>query len=166
MDNNPQPESFIQSGWTIYILAVLVLVVLFFVQKYAYLIDRKLNAGLGKETDWEGKPWSLISALLLGVIVFVLGVFLPGDLNINPKLWYWPEIFILILTLMIFTGLSIESFSHFGKSLGAVRLVIFAVLSLAFYYAGLLMGLFLAAILALGVIVYFLFFWKRRVGKV
>jgi len=160
--NETETNSFSQSGWAIYVLAVLLLIVLFFIQKYAYLIDRKLNVSLGKGESWEGKPWSLFSALALGVLVFTLGVFIPGDFSVNPKLWHWPEILILILALTIFIVLAIESFSHFGKSFGTLRLVIFGMLSFVFYYTGLLLGLFLAAILALGVIIYFLFFWKKR----
>ena len=150
--------------WTIYILGILIFVAMFFVQKYAYLVDRELNKKLNDEAGWEGKPWPLISGLLLGFIAFVLGVFLPGDLSINPALWKWSEVLIFVLALAIIVGLAIESFAHFGKALGGLRIAIFGLLVIAFFYAGLIAGLFLAAILALAIIIYFIFFWKKRLG--
>lgn len=150
--------------WTIYLAGILVFVVLFFVQKYAYKVDRELNKKLSDEAGWEGKPWPLISGLLLGFIVFVFGVFLPGDLSINPALWKWPEILVFVLALAIIVGLAIESFAHFGIAKGGLRIVIFGLLAIVFFYAGMIVGLLFAAILALVIIIYFLFFWKKRLG--
>lgn len=164
MDANTNIFGIQANEWTIYLLGVVIFVAMFFVQKYSYLVDRELNKKLSEKANWEGKPWPLISGFLLGFVVFVLGVFLPGDLSINTALWKWPEILIFVLALAIIVGLVIESFTHFGIAQGSLRIVIFALLAIAFFYAGLLTGLFLAAILALAIIIYFIFFWIKRLG--
>jgi len=164
MDTNDNIFGIQTNEWTIYVIGILVFIILFFIQKYSYLIDRKLSEKYKLDKEWEGHPWPLLSGLLLGFIVFVLGVFLPGELSSNPVNWQWPELLIFVFALAIIVMLAIESFIHFGKSVGSLRLVIFGVLSFAFFYAGMLAGLFLAAILALTIIIYFLFFLKKRLG--
>lgn len=161
MDSTMVTDTFFDNGWGIYLLSFLILVALFFVQKYAHLIDRKLNQFSGNDSNWEGKPWPLILGLLLGVFVLLYNVFSPTDMQWNPADWHWAE---WILLVGIFTGLiilTLESIQHFGWKTGIVRLIIFAALMWGFFYAGLLAGLLIAAVLAVVVLVYFFRNWRK-----
>ncbi len=154
--------TFWDSGWSIYIITILVFAVMFFVQKYAYVIDRQINRLQSINGKWEGKPWPLISGLILGILVFLLGVFLPGNLSIYPQNWDWPEITIAVLAILIIIKLLVESIKNFGTKYGFLRFGIWLVFSIAYFYAGLLAGLFLATLFVIAIIIYFLFFWKKR----
>lgn len=164
MDSSETSSSFLQNGWTIYLFSFLVLITLFFVQKYAYLIDRKLNQLTKTDSVWEGKSWPLLTALLLGLLTYLYDVFSPNKMHQNPENWNWPE-WLLIFCFCVFLGLlSFESFSHFGKRMGLVRILIFVLLSAVFYFAGLLTGLLLVTVLALGLLFYFINFWRKRIS--
>ena len=155
-------NSFLDNGWSIYLITILVFVVMFFVQKYSYLIDRQVNRWKSMNGKWEGKPWPLISGLALGLLVFIFGVTIPGDLSIMPNKWNWPEITIAVFSLAIIVKLLIESLHNFGLNYGLIRFAIWLLLSIGYFYAGLLTGLFLATLFAIAVIIFFLFFWKKR----
>ena len=60
--------------------------------------------------------------------------------------------------------LTVESFTHFGKRWGLIRVLIFVLLSAAFYLAGLLAGLILVTVLAFGILFYFILFWRKRIS--
>ncbi|NQU31758.1 MAG: hypothetical protein HQ521_00850 [Bacteroidetes bacterium] len=154
--------NFLNSEWCIYIITFIVFIVMFLVQKYSCLIDLQINRLQSINGKWEGKPWPLLSGLGVGLLVFIFGVFLPGELTIMPNNWSWPEITIAIFALIIIVRLLIESIKHFGTSYGLLRFGIWLILSIAYFYAGLLTGLFLATLFAIGIIIYFLFFWKKR----
>ena len=162
MDTITNSSSFVDSPWSYYLIILVVLIVLFFVQKYAYLIDNKLMPPQNPDEFKQKKPWSLLSGIFLGVLVFILGVFVPGTLTIDPEFWGWPEIVIAVFGLLIILGLAFESFTIFGAKTGLLRFIIWLVLTIGFFYAGLYTGLFLASILAIFIIVYFIFFWKKR----
>jgi hypothetical protein len=164
MDSTEISGTFSQNGWTIYLVALLVLSALFFVQKYAYLIDRKLNQLSRSGSVWEGKPWPLLAALLLGLITYLYNVFSPNDMQQNPSNWGWPEWILLFFFGVMLGILSFESFSHFGKRMGLIRILIFVLLSAAFYVAGMLTGLLLVTVLALGILIYFINFWRKRIS--
>lgn len=87
-------NSFFESPWSIYLLGIVLFIVLFFVQKYIHLLDRKLSSEIN--STWEGTPWPLLSSLGLGFLLFLFGIFLPGELNLNPTSWHWPEIIISV----------------------------------------------------------------------
>lgn len=149
-----------ENPWTIYILGFILFIALFFVQKYIHLLDRKFSAKIN--STWEGTPWPLISSLGLGFLIFLIGVFLPGEINANPTNWHWPEVTILILGITILIILYIESTHNLGFKLGLFRFAIYLILCLIYLYTGLLAGLFFALLLALAILIYFLFFWKKR----
>ena len=132
--------SFLDNGWSIYLISILILVALFFVQKYAYLLDRKLNQTRKTGSDWEGKPWPLLLAILLGVLTLLYNVFSPNDMQQNPVNWSWPEWILNICFIILFGVLAFESISHFGNRFGLVRILILGSLAVAFYFAGLLAG--------------------------
>lgn len=161
MDTTQINDSIFDSGWTIYLIAFLVLLALYFVQKYAHLIDRKLNQFSGNDSNWEGKPWPLILGLLLGVFMLLFNVFSPVDMQWNPSNWQWGE---WVLLLGFGTGLiilAIESIQHFEIRTAIFRLLLFTALMFGFFYAGLLAGLLIVAFLALFILVYFLLKWRN-----
>ena len=160
MDNSENTYSLIDNPWTIYIIGILLFIILFFIQKYIHLVDRKLSSKINSQ--WEGTPWPLISSLGLGFLLFVFGVFLPDELSFNPSNWSWPEIIILIGVVSIISGLIIESINKLGQKLGVIRFVIYFLLSIIYFYTGLLAGLYFAVLLSLTILVYFIFFWKKR----
>lgn len=126
--------SFFQNEWAFYLVYLLVLVLLFFVQKYAYMIDRKLN-NLTKTTDnWEGKPWLLITAIVSGLLTY--------------------QYIILVF----------ESISHFGKKAGIVRMIILGLIATGFYFSGLLAGLLVVTLIALGLLFYYFIFCHKRLA--
>lgn len=150
------------STWSIYVITLIVAVIMFVIQRYSYLIDRQINKLESKNGKWTGKPWPLISGLLIGVIIFLFGVFLPGDLTINPLNWRWPEITITILSAVIVIKLLVESLQHFEGRYVLIRFFIWLLLVVAYCIAGVLMGLILATIMAISIIIYFIFFWKKK----
>lgn len=147
---------------SIYVITLIIAVVLFIIQRYSYFIDRYINKLESKNGKWTGKPWPLISGLLIGVTIFLFGVFIPGDLTINPLNWQWPEITIAILSLVTIIVLLVESSQHFERKYALTRFFIWLILAVAYCIAGVLMGLILATIMALSIIIYFIFFWKKR----
>lgn len=153
-------KSFFENPWAIYILGIVMFIALFFIQKYIHLLDRMLSAKM--KSTWEGTPWPLISSLGLGFLIFILGVFLPGDLNINPTNWHWPEIMIVILSLVLIVSLFIESTHNLGFQIGSLRFGIYLIICVIYFYAGLIAGLYFALLLAVAILIYFLFFWKKR----
>lgn len=161
MDTTNVSDNYLQSGWTIYLVSILILVALYFVQRYAHYFDRKLNE-LGKDdSKWEGKPWPLIAGILLGTFSLLYNVFSPNDMQRNPANWHWPEWALVICFFVLFGLLVFESISHFGIRLGILRFLILAGLTVGFYFAGLLAGLLIVALLAIVVIIYFLIKWRK-----
>lgn len=154
--------SLFQNEWSIYLISFLVLVALFFIQKYAYLIDRKLSKAQKKELAWEGKPWALLAAILLGIFTLLYNVFSPDKMQQNPMNWYWAEWIIIFCFLAVLVLLAAESISHFGTRLGFIRFAVLGTLCVGFYFAGLLAGLLIVSILALLILIYFLNFWRKK----
>lgn len=148
-------------GWGIYLVSVLVLVALYFVQKHAYLIDRWLNRYSNTKPSWEGKPWPLFLAILLGVFTLLYNVFSPDDMQLNPLYWHWPEWLLAGSFMVGIAMVAVESFKHFDTKPGLFRLVIFGLLMLGFFIAGLLAGLLIVALLALWMLIYFIGRWRK-----
>ncbi len=148
--------------WSIYLITFIVFIIMFVIQRYSYLIDRQINRLESKNGKWTGKPWPLLSGLLTGILIFLFGVFLPDDLSVNPAQWRWPEIVIAILGGVIITRLLIESLQHFGKKFAFIRFLIWLILSIGYCVAGVLMGFLLASLLAIAIVIYFIFFWKKK----
>lgn len=151
-----------QNGWTIYLVSILIMAILFFVQKYAYLIDRKLNRIIGSDYNWEGSPWPLFAGLILGVYTLLYNVFSPENMHINPNNWQIAEWILVIAFTILFILLAVESLSHFGIRFGIIRLVIKGTLVIGFYFSGLLVGLLLVALIAIIVLIYFIKFWRKK----
>jgi len=164
MDITESSNSFFQDGWSIYLFTFLVLVALYFLQKYAFLLDRKLNQFSKSNSEWEGKPWPMLTALLLGLLTYLYNVFSPEKLNQNLFEWGWVE-WLLTACLAILAGsMAFESIKHFGKRFGLIRLLVLITLAAAFYFAGLLTGLLLVTLLALGLLFYFIKFWRKQLA--
>ena len=161
MDSTNTQVSFLENGWAIYLVSILILIALFFVQKYAFLIDRKLNQLSKNESNWEGKPWPLISGILLGIFTLLYNVFSPEDMQLNPANWHWPEWALIICSFVLLVILILESISHFGIRLGLIRFLVLSLLAVGFFYAGLLAGLLIVAVLAIIVFIYFLLRWSK-----
>lgn len=158
----PESQNITENGWAIYIIAFLVLVAVYFIQKYAYLIDIRLSKAHNVEPAWKGKPWHLLTALFLGIFALLYDVFSPKDLEPYPANWGWMEWALLISCFILLSVLAAESFKHFGSRLGLLRLIILFVLSIGFYAAGLLAGLIIVALLALVTLVYFINFLRKK----
>jgi len=151
-----------QNEWTVYIVSFLLLIVLFFIQKYAYLIDEKLNLKANTNSLWVGKPWPLFLGILLGMYTLLYNVFSPYNMQINPFNWKAPE-WILVTGFVLLTGiLAYESYTHFGLKFGLIRFFIFLLLTIGFYIAGIYIGLLIVALLAIVMLVYFFRFWKNQ----
>lgn len=164
MDSTAISDSFFQSEWAIYLISFLVLVAMFFIQKYAYLIDQKLNEIYHSGSNWEGKPWPMLAGILLGIFTLLYNVFSPEDMHANPSYWRWPEWGLLCCFIVLFGALIFESISHFGGRVGIIRSLILGVLSVGFYYAGLLAGLLIVTILALAILFYFIRYWRKQLA--
>jgi len=162
MDTTTVSGNFFQNGWAIYLISFLMLVVLYFVQKYTYLIDRELNQLTKTGNVWEGKPWPMIVAILLGIFTLLYNVLSPNDIQSNPTNWHWPEWTLAAGFLVLLIALATESFYHFGKVPGLIRFLIFAGLSVGFYFAGLYAGLLIVLLLAFLMLAYFIRFWRKR----
>ena len=160
MDTIENTNTFFESPWAIYILGIALFIALFFIQKYIHLLDRKLSSKTN--STWEGTPWPLLSSLGLGFLLFLFEVFLPGELNLNPSLWNWPELTITVGVLSLLLALIFESIKNLGRKLGLIRSVIYLLICILYFYTGLLAGLFFAVLLAFAILIYFLFFWKKR----
>lgn len=161
MDSTIVNDTFFENGWTIFLVSFLILVALYFVQKYAYLIDRKLNQLNGNISNWEGKPWPLVLSLILGVFTLLFNVFSPNDMQWSPANWYWAEWVLLLGFSAGLVILAVESIQHFAWKIGVVRIIIFTCLMWGFFYAGLLAGLLIAAVLALVILIYFFRNWRK-----
>lgn len=83
------------------------------------------------------------------------------EMNQNPAFWRWPEWVLVISVSLLFIVLAFESISHFGRKLGLLRVLIFSVLMAVFFVAGFFAGLFITAILAIGMLVYFIRYWQK-----
>lgn len=162
MDTISNTEAIGQNGWTVYLVSIGIVVILFFIQKYAHLIDRKLNHTRQKNEDWEGKPWSLFAGIVLGIGTLLYNVFSPNDLQINPLFWQTPELFIAVGFVLITGFLAYESYNHFGTQYGTIRFIIFFLLTIGFYLAGLFVGLLIVSILAIFILFYFIRFWRKQ----
>jgi hypothetical protein len=161
MDSTDTQAGFIENGWSIYLISILILIVLFFIQRYAYLFDRKLNQLTKNESNWEGKPWPLIAGIFLGIFTLLYNVFSPADMQLNPANWLWPEWALLICGLILLGFLVFESISHFGVRTGLIRFLVLGLFAVGFFYAGLLAGLLIVSVLSLIVIIYFLVRWSK-----
>lgn len=164
MDSTAVSDSFFQSEWAIYLISFLVLVAMFFIQKYAYLIDQKLNEIYQSGSSWEGKPWPMLAGILLGIFTLLYNVFSPEDMHLNPSYWRWPEWMLVCCFIVLFGALIFESVTHFGRRVGLIRSLILGVLSIGFYYAGLLAGLLIVTILALAILFYFIRYWRKQLA--
>lgn len=164
MDSTAVSDSLFQNEWAIYLVSFLVLVALFFIQKYAYLIDRKLDEMEEKDTHWEGKPWPLLFGIILGMYTLIYNVFSPNDMQLNPVSWRWPEWLLVICFIILFGLLTFESYSHFSSRQALIRILILGGLAIGFYFAGLLAGLLIVSILAIGLLFYFIRFWRKQLA--
>jgi uncharacterized membrane protein len=143
-----------------YILIISGLFVLFFVIRYSYLIDRWLNKS--QEYSFEGKPWPLITGLLLGFLIYLFGITKPEGLEWNISNLIWQEYAIMLIILFTLLGLLIESFKYFKGVIAIIRMVIWTALTIVCILAGLYAGLLVSILLAIAIVVYFIFFWKKR----
>lgn len=78
-----------------------------------------------------------------------------------PVNWRWPEWALVVCFVILFAAMTFESISHFGVRLGLIRLLIYGVLAALFFIAGFLMGLLIAAVIALGALIYFIWYWRK-----
>ncbi|MBN2614328.1 MAG: hypothetical protein JXR71_01425 [Bacteroidales bacterium] len=143
-----------------FLFTVLFLLALFFLQKYIYLADRKIAQFTKKDGTELRKPWSFLVALLLGAFVFFYNVFSPDDLTFNIAEWHI-EWVVFAVGLFTLTGIIRESFKDFGPKAGLIRSVLYVLLTVLYFYAGLISGYLIVSLLALAVLFYFLRYWKK-----
>jgi hypothetical protein len=143
-----------------YIIIIAGLIILFFVIRYSYLIDRWL--GKNQENKFEGKPWPLITGLMIGFLLYIFGITKPEGLSWNFSNLGWQEYAIILISLFTLVGLAIESFKNFKGPNAVIRMLVWTILTIACLIAGLYSGLLLSILLAIAIIVYFIFFWKKR----
>lgn len=143
-----------------YLIIIAGLIVLFFVIRYSYLIDRYLNKT--QKYGFEGKPWPLITGLLLGFLIYLFGITKPEGLEWNISNLIWQEYAIVLIILFTLLGLIIESFKYFKGVIAIIRMVIWAALTIICIFAGLYAGLLVSILLAIAIVGYFIFFWKKR----
>ena len=143
-----------------FLFIVLFLIALFFLQKYIFFVDRKMAQFSKKEVPEQRKPWSFLVALILGAFVFFYNVFSPSDLSFNIREWHI-EWIVFAVGLLTLAEIIRESINHFGTKAGLLRSVLYILLSLLYFYAGLISGYLIVSLLALGILFYFLRYWKR-----
>jgi hypothetical protein len=150
-----------QNGWSIFLIALLALVVLFFIQKYIYLLDEKFGNTSSSETNWKGKPWPLFAALGTGLFLFAYNTFSPVDLTIDFKIQNSIKLLLIIISLAVIAGTAYESYLHFGPKNGTLRTLIYSALILLYFFTGLFTGYILMLIVALVVIIWFFMYFKK-----
>lgn len=134
--------------WVNVLYSIFLFTGLFFLQKYFYLLDRKLNQSSKTESTWEGKPWPLFAGIGLGFLWFLYNFLSASDLSFdleikNPVKWSF-----IVLTFAGLAGIIYESIIHFDFKTGSIRILIYFVLVLLYFYAGFISGFFLVSAIA------------------
>ncbi len=161
-DTTNQLTEFASNEWTSLLLSVLLLLGLYFLQKYLYLFDRKLLAGIVSEKKPDLKPWPLWVGLILGFSAFLHDVFSPDDLNFLESPWSLFQWAMLILGVATIGGLFVQSLLIFGVGKGMLRSMVYLVLMVVYVYAGFISGLLVVGLLALFVLLFFVKYFKNQ----
>lgn len=146
--------------WDIYLFTILLLIALYFVQKYMYIIDRKLAQAGNRELLEHRKPWPLFVAILSGLLIFLYNVFSPNDLSFELSRWGM-EWFFFAIAIITLAGIVYESIHFFGLKSGLLRTAVYVILMLPYFYAGMISGFLLVTIFVLGILLYFIRHWKK-----
>lgn len=160
MDTISQSGQYAMDNTTYYLVSTIAIVLLFIVQRYSYLIDRWLSKD--RENSWEGKPWPLISGIVIGLLFYIFSLTTPEGLDWNSSRLGWKEYSLILISFFTLLGIIIESFKNFIGIRRVIRLIIWTMLSALYVIAGVYAGLLLSIGLAFFIVIYFLFFWKKR----
>ncbi len=161
-DTTNQMNEFAPNEWTTLLLSVLLLLGLYFLQKYLYLFDRKLLVNSASKKNTNLKPWPLWAGLLLGFSVFLHDVFSPDDLNFFSSNWSLFQWAILILCVATIGGLFVQSLLIFGTKKGLLRSFFYLILMIVYFYAGFISGLLVVGLLVLFVLLFFIKYFKNQ----
>ncbi len=143
-----------------YILYVVGVVAIIKIIRYSYLIDIWLSKD--SKAKFEGKPWPLLSGIFMGFLIYIFEITTPGGLLWNFEKLNWKEYSVVLTSIFVVLGIIIESIKHYNGAVRYVRMIIWVVLTMACVIAGLYTGLFITLLLVISIIVYFIFFWKKR----
>lgn len=158
---NEKLNSFLQNSWTFYLFSVAILLVLYFIQKYLYLLDEKWLRSTNSEKI-KRKPWPLFTAMGIGLLWFLYNTFSPNDISLNFKPQNKIKWIFLVFIFFCFAGMAFESFSAFGTKKGFIRILIYTVLIALYFYAGVITGLFLASVMALALLIFFFKYFRKN----
>lgn len=147
--------------WTIILLMLLLLIGLYFLQKYMFLFDQKLVKTPDSKVQKPLKPWPLYAATLLGLLVFLYNVFSPHDLNFTDAAWSLFEGLIVICAGLTIVGLVTQSIMFFGIKHGILRAFIYLVLMTVYYYAGFVSGMLVIILLLIFILIFFIKYFKN-----
>ena len=148
--------------WITILLSLLLLIGLYFLQKYLYLLDEKLLINEDAKTMERQRPWPLWIAILLGFTIFMYDVFSPRALNFYRGDWPSFQWMILILGLTAVGGCFGQSLLLLGIQKGLIRGFIYLFLMAVFFYAGFVSGLLVVGLLALLVLIFFIKYFKKQ----
>lgn len=160
MDTISQSGQYAMDDTTYYLISIIAIVLLFIIQRYSYLIDRWLSRK--NETKWQGKPWPLISGIVIGLLFYVFNLTTPGGLAWEFSKLNWQEYSLTLISIFTLLGIFIESMKNFNGIYRFIRLIIWTTLTIVYIVAGVYTGLLLSIALAIFIVIYFLFFWKKR----
>lgn len=150
-----------QNSWFFYLFSVVFLLVLYFIQKYLYLLDDKLTGVTNSEIK-KRKPWPLLTSLGIGVFWYLYNTFSPNKISFNFKPENHTKWVLTVFLLFCFLGMIYESFSKFGKKKGVVRILIYTILMAIYFYAGVFTGLLIATVIAILLLFFVFKFFRRR----
>jgi hypothetical protein len=134
---------------------------LFFIQKYIYILDQKLAKYSKRELVNNRKPWALYTGIFLGVFSFLYFMFSDKEQAtfIDFKnIWH---VLFFIVTATIVITIFYESIRNFGMKAGTIRSIVYVILMALYFYAGFISGLYLITIIALGILIYFIRYFKK-----
>ncbi len=143
-----------------YIVSFVAIVLLVVIQKYSYYIDIWFSGN--SNNKWKGKPWPLIAGVVVGLLIYVFGITNPEGLEWNLSRLSWQEYSLILICFFTLLGIAIESIKHFKGIRALLRLLIWTILTMVYVVAGVYTGLLLSIAIAVFIVIYFLFFWKKR----
>jgi hypothetical protein len=159
--SNEKLNSFLQNSWTFYLFSVAMLLVLYFIQKYLFLLDVRWLRVTGSEKV-KRKPWPLFVALGIGFSWFLYNTFSPNDISLDFNPQNQIKWIFMVFILICFAGMAFESFSVFGAKRGSIRTIIYTIFIVLYFYAGVITGLFLVFVMALALLIFFFKYFRKN----
>ncbi len=148
--------------WWHYLILMLWIILLLFLLRYFKDLESFFKTKDEKTSmSKQGRNFLIIS-FVLGIAMVLVWMLKPAHLTEqNSRLWWWIQIGFYAAFLILIAINAMWSIKNYTSKSSISRIILMSLLMVIYFYTGMFGGLFVMALFALAVIIYFIIKFKK-----